>query len=106
MTTNTELKKIDVSVLKLKTGESVEGTLTKISKRESFDRMSGEMRSYPQYHITAPDKKRVVFMGDVGFNNALSFAGIEVGDYFKAVKLEKEELENGNEVNKYDIYTK
>lgn len=101
-----ELKKINVSVLKLKVGESVEGKLTKISKRESFDRMSGEMRSYPQYHITTANNERIVFMGDVGFTNSLSFAGIEVGDYFKAVKLEKEELENGFEVNKYDIYTK
>ena len=99
-----KFKKVSVEIAKLKAGDELIGTLTQISDRDWFDKENGEMKQIKQFHITKEDGENVVYFGDGGFRNAMSMAGIQIGDLFKAVKLEKTELKGGRTVNSYEIY--
>ena len=97
-------EKVDVTIEKLKVGEELVGTLTAISDRPWVDRKTGEMKTIKQFHITGRDGNKMLYFADAGFQNCMSMSDIQIGDLFKAVKLEKATMEGGRSVNQYEIY--
>lgn len=102
-------KKVDVKILKLKSGESFIGKLTQTSDRPWMDK-KGIEKTIKQFHFDQLDEKtgevtgQIIYFGDGGFQNAVSMAGIVVGDTIKAVKGGKSDIGEGRSVNNYEIF--
>lgn len=103
-----DFEKVDVKIKKLKAGESFIGALTQTSDRPWKDK-KGVEKTIKQFHFDELDAKgevlgQFIYFGDGGFQNALSMAGITVGDTIKAVKGDKSDIGEGRSVNNYEIY--
>jgi len=102
-------EKVDVKIMKLKSGEQFIGKLTQTSDRPWVDKKSGEEKVILQYHFDCMTDKgepngQIIYFGDGGFKNAMQMAGIKVGDTILAKKGKKEELGQGRSVNSYEIF--
>ena len=102
-------KKVNAEIIKLEEGSSFIGQLTQLSDRDWFDREKGEMTVIKQFHFDLLNEEsevtgKGIYFGDGGFQNALSMAGVTVGDLIKVEKHEKQELKGGRRVNNYSIY--
>jgi hypothetical protein len=104
-----DFEQVSVTILKLKSGESFIGTLTQTSDRPWKDK-KGIEKTIKQFHFDQLDEKtgevsgQIIYFGDGGFQNAVSMAGITIGDTIKAVKGGKSDIGEGRSVNNYEIY--
>lgn len=101
--------KVDVKILKLKSGESFIGKLTARSDRPWTDRKTGEEKTIKQFHfdlLTNDGKNdgQCIYFGDGGFTNAISMADVKNNDIIKVVKTPKTDIGGGRTVNSYEIY--
>jgi len=98
-------KKVDVKVIKLSEGDSVEGTLIAKTKSPWVNTETGQTQDLTRLHFKDSRGTRFIIFEDGGLRNALANANIEVGALLKITKLPKIELNDGREVNSYEIYT-
>ena len=104
-----QFTKVDVSILKLKAGESFIGKLTAISERPTLDKTTGLEKKITQFHFDELSDKgevkgQIIYLADGGFKNTMSMSNIQTNDVVKVVKLQKVALQGGRSVNAYEIY--
>ena len=109
MSKKMSFKKVNAEIIKLGENESFIGKLTQLSDREWFDKEKGELTTIKQFHFDILNDEgeltgKGIYFGDGGFQNAISMAGISVGDTIQVEKHEKQELKGGRRVNNYSIY--
>lgn len=105
---DTTLKKVTVKKIKLSElapGAHIEGTFKGFELGEPFLK-NGEERRMLFANIIDDSGERIVASADKGFQGALKDAGIHEGNWFRAVKLEKQSISGGRTMNAYDVYTK
>lgn len=102
------LKKVTVKKLnlsQLEVGSAIEGTFQGFFHGDTFVK-NGEERRMLFATVIDEAGDRVVATANIGFQSALKDAGISEGNWFRAVKLPKENISGGRTMNAYDVYTR
>jgi hypothetical protein len=90
-------------IVKFKDVNEIMGKMTGKRKREVTDRKTGELKEITDLCLDTPDGKQIAVAIDTGLRVALSSSDINEGDFIKICHKGKEDLPNGNRVNKYEI---
>ena len=108
--TNTQngktLKKVSATQIKLAdqpAGFELEGIYVGMATRDWVDK-EGEVK--PMFTLIIENSKgeRVKCLADAGLRTALEDALVQAGDWFKAVKGEKQNIGKGRTMNTWDVF--
>lgn len=103
-------KKVSVKQVKLSDmpeGFTFEGNFKGFVKGDVFrtvDNKGEIVEKALQFAIFEKDNEKHAFVADKGFVDAISMGQIKEGTNLQFVKLKKEKISKGREMNRYDIY--
>lgn len=100
------LKKVSAAQIKLAdkpVGFELEGRFVGINQSTYVD-SNGEEKMLHTMIIENESGERTKFLADAGLRGALNDAMVVKGDWFKAVKGEKENIGKGRTMNVWDIF--